>query len=48
MMYRNADNILKQLVQTFPRLISLDISGTNLAGFEPPESVSHRLGPRKG
>lgn len=45
----NTDGVLKKLIDTFPRLVSLDLSGTNLAGFEPPETVSHRLIPtRKG
>ena len=47
MIYPEADGVLKSLVDMFPRLVSIDVSGTNLAGFEPPEMVSHRLGPQR-
>ncbi|XP_041367990.1 protein zer-1 homolog [Gigantopelta aegis] len=36
---------LKVVMDCLPCLTSLDISGTNLAGFEVPEVTSHRLGP---
>lgn len=45
--YPDGDGVLKSLVDTFPRLVSIDVSGTNLAGFEPPESVSHSLRPER-
>ena len=45
--YPEVDSFLKKLVDMLPCLVSLDISGTNLAGFEPPKTVSHRMGPLK-
>ncbi|PVD21892.1 hypothetical protein C0Q70_17695 [Pomacea canaliculata] len=41
--YNDSDNYLKDIMSTFPALVSLDLSGTNLAGFESPDYVSHRM-----
>ncbi|XP_013390971.1 protein zer-1 homolog [Lingula anatina] len=41
-----ADDMVKclgTLVKKLPHLTSLDLSGTNLAGFEKPQDVSHKL-----
>ena len=37
---------LRRLVTSMPDLVSLDISGTNLAGFALIQPVSHKLEPR--
>ncbi|KAL8608126.1 hypothetical protein ACOMHN_016581 [Nucella lapillus] len=46
-MYPHVDCMLKAIVDALPKLHSLDISGTNLAGFEAVEAISHRLNASK-
>ncbi len=41
-LYQDPERNLTFLVSKLPDLQRLDLSGTNLAGFEPPEEVSHR------
>ena len=43
----NNTSPLKVVMDCLPGLTSLDISGTDLAGFEAPEVTSHKLGPAK-
>jgi hypothetical protein len=45
--YEDPEEHLRYLVDSLPALTSLDISGTNLAGFQTPEAVSHKLGPEE-
>jgi len=41
-MYNDAESIMTFLVSELPLLKWLDISGTNLCGWVPEPSVSHR------
>ena len=42
--YKDPERILTKLMDGLPDLISLDISGTNLAGEKATTPESHRLG----
>lgn len=43
--YPEPDRKLASLVSQLPLLARLDLSGTNLAGFQVPYSQSHQLSP---
>lgn len=45
--YKDPERILTKLMDGLPDLVSLDISGTNLAGEKAMTPESHRLGVRR-
>ncbi len=44
--YAEPEENLAYLMANLPELVNLDLSGTNLPGFQKIEQVSHRLEPK--